>query len=53
MLSSEELMNIKGGAITAALLNSISRIIDTLLNLGQIVGSSLRRSLSKKACKIS
>ena len=53
MLTNEELINIKGGGITATLLNSISRLVETLLNLGQIVGSSLRRAISKKVCKIS
>lgn len=51
MLSREELFEIRGGGITATLLNSISRLVDTLLNLGQLVGSSIRRSFSKKACK--
>ena len=53
MLTNEELINIKGGGITATLINSLSRLIDTLLNLGQVVGSSIRRSISKKTCKIS
>lgn len=53
MLSNDELINIRGGGITATLLNSISRLVETLLNLGQIVGSSIRRSVSKKVCKIS
>ena len=53
MLSNEEMLNVRGGGVTATLLNSISRLVETVLNLGQIVGSSIRRSLSKKACKIS
>lgn len=53
MLTSEELINIKGGGIAASLLNSFSRLFEGLLNLGQIVGSSIRRSISKKACKLS
>ena len=52
MLKDEELYLIKGGGITATLLNSISRLVDTILNLGQLVGSSIRRSISKKSCKL-
>ena len=52
MLSKEELFEVRGGGITATLLNSLSRLVDTLLNLGQLVGSSIRRSISKKSCKL-
>jgi len=52
MLTNEELIIIRGGGITATFLNSLSRLMDTLYNLGQAVGSSLRRLTSKKVCKI-
>ena len=53
MLTNEEMLNVRGGGVTATLLNSISRLVETVLNLGQIVGSSIRRSVSKKICKLS
>ena len=53
MLNNDELLLIRGGGFSAALLNSVSRLIDTLLSLGQTVGSSLRRLIEKKQCKIS
>ena len=53
MLKSEELILVRGGGITATFLNSVSRLMDTLFNLGQTVGSSMRRLISKKVCKIS
>lgn len=53
MLNNNELILVKGGGITATMLNSLSRFMDTLYNLGQAVGSSLRRIISKKTCKIS
>ena len=53
MLNSEELIIVRGGAFSATLLNSLSRLIGTILDLGQTVGSSLRRVASKKYCKIS
>lgn len=53
MLNNEELILVRGGAITATLLNSISRLMDTLYNLGQSVGTTLRRLVGKKVCKVS
>ena len=53
MLKDEILIEVKGGGISATLLNSLSRFMDTLYSLGQTVGSTLRRLVSKKVCKIS
>lgn len=53
MLTNEELIKVKGGSISATMLNAISRLIESLLNLGQLVGSSIRRSVSKNYCKLS
>ncbi len=52
MLSSEELLDIKGGSWTATLLNAVSRLITTMLGLGQVFGSSVRRVVTGKTCKI-
>lgn len=53
MLTNEELLTISGGGITATFLNSLSRLMNTLYDLGQAVGSSLRRLVGKKVCKLS
>lgn len=53
MLTSEELILVRGGGITSTFLNSLSRFFENLFNLGQSVGSSIRRIVSKKVCKIS
>ncbi len=45
-----ELYEIKGGAVSATLLNSMARIISTVLELGRTVGSSIRRIYSKNYC---
>lgn len=45
-----ELYQIRGGAVSATLLNSIARIITTVLDLGRTVGSSIRRIYSKNYC---
>lgn len=52
VLNKEELMNIEGGAnwYSASFLNSISRAISTLVDLGRTLGSSIRRSLNGKVC---
>jgi hypothetical protein len=49
-MTKEELIKVKGGAISAQVLNAIARGINTLYNLGQAVGSVLRRALRKKIC---
>lgn len=49
-LEEVELQSIRGGAITATLFNSIARLINTVLDLGRTVGSSIRRIYSKNYC---
>ena len=51
-LKKEELLSVSGGAnwITASFLNSVSRAITTLVDLGRSLGTSLRRSISGKVC---
>ena len=53
-LKKEELLNISGGAnwFSASFLNSISRAVNTLLDLGRSLGTSIRRSVSGKICSI-
>ena len=45
-----ELYEIRGGAVTATFLNSVARIISTVLDLGRTVGSSIRRIYTKNYC---
>lgn len=47
-LKEVELYEIKGGGVTATFLNSVARIISTVLDLGRTVGSSIRRIYSVK-----
>ena len=51
MLTSEELLIVKGGGFSATLLNSLSRVIGTLLDLGQTLGSALKRVVTKSYCQ--
>lgn len=51
-LSKKELMNVEGGSnlLSASFLNSISRAITTLVDLGRALGSSIRRTINGKVC---
>lgn len=51
-MSREELYNIKGGDISASLLNSIIRGITTICDLGKSVGSAIRRALNGSTCPL-
>lgn len=53
MLSNEELLLVRGGGITSTFLNSLSRFMENIYKLGQSVGSSFRRIISKNTCTIS
>lgn len=51
MLQKNELILIKGGAkFSASLLSAVTKGITTILNLGQILGSSIRRIFQKNYC---
>lgn len=39
-----------GGNINGTVLNALSRFINTILELGRSIGSSLRRGTSKNYC---
>ena len=53
-LSKEEMKNIDGGAVEigSALINAISRVIETIYNLGDALGSSIRRLIEEKNCDL-
>ena len=51
-LNNNELMNIEGGAISGTLINSITRGIDTILNVGRSLGSAIRRIGSNNVCPL-
>ena len=51
-LNKEEMLNISGGGISASFINALARGINTLLDLGRSLGTSIRRSISGKVCSI-
>ena len=52
MLTNEELILVRGCGLSSTLLNSVSRFLEDIYKLGQSIGSSIRRVVSKKVCKI-
>jgi len=50
-LNTQELLAIKGGAITAAFITAIVKVFTTIIDFGQKVGSSIRRISSRNYCK--
>lgn len=49
-MSDLELRNVVGGAIGSTLLNSFSRLVSTVFEIGQSLGTSLRMVFSRKRC---
>lgn len=49
-MSDEVLLMVKGGALSGSVLNAISRLINTLVSFGQIIGSAIRRTQTKQKC---
>lgn len=52
IIPKEELIEITGGNITASFVNSITKGITTILDLGRTIGSAIRRITSKTICSI-
>lgn len=53
-MNNEELSKVIGGAssISGTFLNSISKLINTILELGRIVGSSIRYHKENVTCPV-
>ena len=49
-MTTEELKNIHGGAISASMINAIVRGVTILVTLGQYTGSAVRRITKKCYC---
>lgn len=51
-MSNEELYLIYAGAtkMSGTLLNSVSKLINTLLDFGRVIGTSIRRLIDKNYC---
>jgi len=50
MLDNNILIQIDGGNVTGTLLNSISRVILTVLDLGRAIGSAINMAVTGRRC---
>ena len=51
-LKNNELFDIEGGSISGTLINSITRGIDTILDMGRSLGSAIRRIQYNNICPL-
>ena len=52
-LRKEEMKKVEGGtSISAAMLGAIYKIVETIYNLGDALGSSIRRVIEGKNCNL-
>lgn len=51
-LNKKELLNIEGGSISGTMINSITKGINTILDLGRSLGTAIRRIGSGNVCPL-
>ena len=53
-LKEEEMKKVEGGSVDigSALLNAISKVVETIYNLGDALGSSIRRLIEDENCNL-
>ena len=51
-LNKEQMKQINGGGITSAMINAISKAVNTIYELGRQTGSALRRIVKNKYCAL-
>ena len=50
-LKDNELILVAGGAINSQLINAFVRLVTSVVEIGRMIGSSIRRVVSKNYCK--
>ncbi len=50
ILSKSELIKITGGSITPGIINAVTKGINAFLELGRVIGTAIRRTVSGKTC---
>ena len=51
-LSKNELLSITGGNLTATMINALARGAGLLFEIGQAIGSAIRRAITKTSCTL-
>jgi len=49
-LNNNELYEVQGGAWSASMFNAVSRLIDTVMELGRVVGKSIKKLYKRNYC---
>lgn len=49
-LTNQELLVITGGALTSTMINAITKAVTTIVKIGQIIGSVIRRTVTNTYC---
>ncbi len=49
-INDQELVMIVGGGISAALITAVTKVFTTIIEIGKMIGSSLRRGQTKNYC---
>ena len=51
-LNKQEMQNVEGGAITSAMINAVTKVVNTLYELGRSTGSAIIRLIKKTYCPL-
>ncbi len=49
-LKTNELQDIKGGAVSSTMINAVMRAVSVMFSIGQAVGSAIRRTVGHNYC---
>lgn len=52
ILNEDELFNITGGSLSASMINYLVRGIEAIFELGQSLGTAIRRTKENKICPL-
>lgn len=51
-LNKNELLKVTGGALTATMMNALAKGAGLLFEIGQAIGSAIRRAITKTTCTL-
>ena len=49
-INNEEMKKVKGGGVTATMINAVMRTVSTMFTIGQAIGSAIRRAVRGSYC---
>lgn len=51
-LTNKQLLKVRGGSLSATMLNALAKGAGLLFEIGQAVGSAIRRAITKTTCTL-